>query len=110
MSDPFPDDVDEQSWDEACVRADAIRNFLKRRTGSTKTGDVVELAAESGLSQATAYRLIKVFRAGGTVLSLVDRKSGRPEGHRVLDEKREKVIQATIKAFYLKRNRRQSRR
>ena len=46
MSDPFPDDVDEQSWDEACRRADAIRNFLKRRTGSTKTGDVVELAAE----------------------------------------------------------------
>jgi putative transposase len=105
MSDPFPDDVDEQSWDEACRRADAIRNFLKRRTGSTKTGDVVELAAEIGLSQATAYRLIKVFRAGGTILSLVDRKSGRPEGHRVLDEKREKVIQATIKAFYLKRNR-----
>lgn len=105
MSDPFPDDVDEQSWDEACRRADAIRNFLKRRTGSTKTGDVVELAAEIGLSQATTYRLIKVFRAGGTVLSLVDRKSGRPEGHRVLDEKREKIIKATIKAFYLKRNR-----
>ena len=26
------------------------------------------------ISQATAYRLIKLFRAGGTVMSLVERK------------------------------------
>ncbi|WP_354492390.1 helix-turn-helix domain-containing protein [Mesorhizobium robiniae] len=75
-------------WDEACRRADAIRDFLKRRTGSTTTGDVAGLAAELGLSQATAYRLIKLFRTGGTVLSLVDRKRGRAEGHRTLDGNR----------------------
>lgn len=55
------------------------------------------------VSQATAYRLVKLFRAGGTVLSLVDRKRGRPEGHRTLDEQRENIIRATIKSFYLKR-------
>ena len=58
-----------------------------------------------GLSQATAYRLVKLFRAGGTVFSLVDRKRGRPEGHRTLDEKREEIVRTTINAFYLKRTR-----
>jgi putative transposase len=105
MSDPFPDEIDEALWDEACRRADAIRGFLKRNPDGATAGDVAELAAELGLSQATAYRLIKLFRAGGTVVSLVDRKRGRPEGHRALDEKREEIIRATIKAYYLKRTR-----
>ena len=80
MSDLFPDEIDEPLWEEACRRADAIRGFLRRHTHRTAAGAVAELAAELGLSQATAYRLIKLFRSGGTVLSLVDRKRGRPEG------------------------------
>jgi putative transposase len=39
------------------------------------------------------------------VLSLVDRKRGRPQGHRVLDGKREEIVRATISSFYMKRNR-----
>ncbi|MFC5386463.1 Mu transposase C-terminal domain-containing protein [Aquamicrobium segne] len=105
MSDPFPDEIDEAVWDEACRRADAIRGFLRRHSDSTTAGDVAELAVEMDVSQATAYRLIKLFRAGGTVLSLVDRKRGRPEGHRTLDEKREKIVRTTIKACYLRRTR-----
>lgn len=35
----------------------------------------------------------------------MDRKRGRLEGHRALDEKREEVIRTTIKASYLKQNR-----
>ncbi|MDO9306404.1 MAG: helix-turn-helix domain-containing protein, partial [Mesorhizobium sp.] len=62
-------------------------------------------AARLGLSQATAYRLIKLFRAAGTILSLVDRKRGRPQGHCVLDGKREAIIRAMINAYYLKRTR-----
>lgn len=54
---------------------------LKGHPDGTTSRDVAELAADLGLSQATAYRLIKIFRGGGTVLSLVDRKRGRPEGH-----------------------------
>lgn len=27
MADPFPDEIDEALWDEACRRADAIRSF-----------------------------------------------------------------------------------
>ncbi|TIU10624.1 MAG: transposase, partial [Mesorhizobium sp.] len=102
MNDPFPDEIDEALWDEACRRADALRDFLRRHPGRTTAGDVAGLAAKLGLSQATAYRLIKLFRGGGTVLSLVDRKRGRPEGHRVVDDKREEIIRATINAYYLK--------
>ena len=80
MTDLFPAEIDEVIWDEASRRADAIRGFLKRNPEGATAGDVAELAAELDLSRATAYRLIKLFRAGGTVLSLVDRKRGRPEG------------------------------
>ena len=105
MNDPFPDEIDELHWDEACRRADAIRDFLKRRTSTAIIGDVAGIAATLGLSQATTYRLIKLFRAGGTVMSLMDRRRGRPEGHRTLDDKREEIIRTTIAGFYLKRNR-----
>jgi putative transposase len=105
MSDPFADDIDDAHWDEACRRADAIRSFLARNSNGATAAEVADLAADLSLSQATAYRLIKLFRAGGTVLSLIDRKRGRPEGHRTLDEKREEIIRSTINAFYLKRTR-----
>lgn len=90
MSDPFPDEVDEALWDEACRRAEVVREFLKHRHGKMTAADVALLATELDISRATAYRLIKLFRAGGTVMSLVDRKRGRPEGHRVLDDKRKR--------------------
>lgn len=105
MSHLFPDEIDDALWDEACRRADAIRSFLRRHPSRIGAGAVAELAKELALSQATAYRLIKLFRSGGTVLSLVDRKRGRPEGHRTLDGEREEIIRATIKAHYLNQNR-----
>ncbi|MBW9054627.1 DDE-type integrase/transposase/recombinase [Rhizobium mesosinicum] len=105
MSAPFPDEVDEALWDEACRRAEAVREFLKHRTGKMTAADVALLANELDISRATAYRLIKLFRAGGTVISLVDRRRGRPDGHRVLDDKREEIIRNTISRYYLTRNR-----
>lgn len=37
-------------------------------------------------------------------MSLVDRKRGRPDGHRTLDGKREEIVRATINEYYLNRN------
>ena len=102
MNDRFPDEIDEALWDEACRQADAIREFLRRNPDGATAADVSGLALEMEVSQATAYRLIKLFRAGGTVLSLVDRKRGRPQGYRALDGRREEIIRSTIKLFYLK--------
>jgi putative transposase len=105
MRDDFPGEIDDALWNEASRRADAIREFLRTRIGGPTAAQVAELAVEIGVSQATAYRLIRLFRAGGSVLSLVDRKRGRPQGHRTLDERREEIIFSTIKTFYLKPSR-----
>ncbi len=60
------------------------------------------MAWELGLSRATTYRMIRLFRAAGTVTSLMDRTRGRRHGFRVLDTAREEIIRQTITSFYLK--------
>ncbi len=105
MNELFPDEIGDAQWDEAHRRATAIRQFLRNRTDSPRVSEVLDLAGELGVSKATAYRLVKAFRGGGTVLSLVDRKRGRPEGHSTLDQKREEIIRTTIDAFFLTPNR-----
>ncbi len=90
MIDRFRDEIDETLREEACRRAETIREFLKRRFGNATSGDV-----ELRVSGA------KLFRASGTVMSLVERKPGRPDGRRVLDEGREEIIRATINRYYL---------
>lgn len=102
---PDTESINDADWNEACRRADVIREFLKTRGDAATVKDMKWLASRLQLSQATAYRLVKLFRTGGTVLSLVERKRGRPVGHRTLDEKRDKIILASIKVFYLKRTR-----
>ena len=46
MIDSFPDAIDEQLWDEACRRADMIRDFLKHRTSGSTIDNVAGLAAQ----------------------------------------------------------------
>ncbi len=38
-------------------------------------------------------------------MSLVERKPGRPDGRRMLDDTREEIIRATINRYYLTKNR-----
>ena len=66
MRDRIPDEIDEALWDEACRRADALREFLRRNPDGATAANVSGLAAGMNVSQATAYRLIKLFRVGGT--------------------------------------------
>lgn len=101
MTNPLPDEIDDGIWDEAYRRAAAIRQFVKRSSGLSTAADVADLATELELSQASAYRLLKRFRAEGTVMSLVETKRGRRTGHRALDGRREEIIQQAIRAYYL---------
>ena len=96
------DDGEWRRWDEACRREESIRELLSRNPNGLKGRDVTDLAWELGLSRATAYRMIRLFRAGGTVTSLMDRTRGRREGFRVLDKQREEIVRQTIASFYLK--------
>ncbi len=102
MPDPFPDEVAPQDWEEARRRADAIREFLRRNPHRSTIDEILELATVLEVSQATAYRLVRLFREGGTVSSLVDRKRGRRKDDRTLDKEREEIIRTTIARFYLK--------
>ena len=102
MDDLQGDDDAEERWEEACRREDAIRDLLSRNPDGLKGKDVTDLAWELGLSRATAYRMIRLFRAGGTVTSLMDRTRGRREGFRTLDKEREEIIREAIAGFYLK--------
>ena len=61
--------MDQRRWDEAYRRADAIGDFLRQRSAGSTAEDIAGLAAKLGLSQATTYRLIKIFQEGGTVTS-----------------------------------------
>lgn len=102
MIEPLPEEIDEVLWREACRRADAIRRVLGSDAPQTSAVDIADLADELGLSRASVFRLIKLYRKGGTVMSLVDRKRGRPSGHRALDGRREEIIQQAIRKYYLK--------
>ena len=62
---------EERDWEEACRREDAIRALLNGRTSTLAAKEVEEVAVELGLSRATLYRMIRLYRAGGTVSSLL---------------------------------------
>jgi putative transposase len=57
MADPSSDEVDEHQWDEACQRADVIREFLQHKAPGSESSNVDNLSAELGLSRATTYRV-----------------------------------------------------
>ena len=69
MNDPFPDEVDRRQWDEehAAARMPFAISCVGRRKARQPPMSP-DLATELRLSQATAYRLIKMFRGGGTSL------------------------------------------
>jgi len=93
---------EERDWEEACRREDAIRALLNRRTSSLAAKEVEETAVELGLSRATLYRMIRLYRDGGTVSSLLPRSVGRPKKSRSLAPECEALIAGTIRRFYLK--------
>jgi putative transposase len=102
MNETEPNPEDTVKWEEACRREDAIRKFVQHRTDGSNKPSIRNLSQDLGLSRATAYRMIELFRTGCTVTSLMAKSPGRPRGHRALDSKREDLIQETIETFYLK--------
>ena len=101
MTDKAP--REEREWEEACRREDAIRTLLNRRTLALSAKEVEEAAVELGISRATLYRMIRLYRDGGTVSSLLPRSVGRPKKSRSLSPEREALIAQTIRRAYLKR-------
>ena len=93
----------EGEWEEACRREDAIRTLVGRRTSALSAKEVEAAAIELGVSRATLYSMIQLYREGRTVSSLLPRSVGRPKKSRSLSPEREALIAQTIRQFYLKR-------
>ena len=94
--------ADDPVWEEACRREEAIRSLLRRHPKRLTYAAIDEVASELDVSRITVYRLLRSFRAGGTVTSLMPRSRGRPRGLRMLDSKREALIRQALNEFYLK--------
>jgi len=86
-------------------RHEAIRGLLERHKGLLRTAEVNDVARDLGVSQATLYRLIKTYKALGTVEALMSRATGRPAGLRLLDPKVEAIIAKCIREIYFTPNR-----
>jgi putative transposase len=94
---------DGPGWREACRRDEAIRELVSRSDGKRlKMGDVEEVALELGVSRATLYRLITIYRQTPTVEALEPGQRGRRKGALVLVKPRHNLIQQTIREVYLK--------
>lgn len=62
MADPLPEEIDDILWQEACRRAEVIRDTLKDNTYQTTAADIKFLRDKLGLSRSSVFRLIKQFR------------------------------------------------
>ena len=101
--DDAPAGFDGPVWLEACRREEAIRELLSRSDGERlKMNDVEEVALELGVSRATLYRLITIYRQTPTVEALEPRQRGRRKGTLFLDQARHELIRKTIREVYLK--------
>jgi len=76
---------------------------MRRHPEGLTHAAITDVAVELGLSRASLYRLVRLFRSGGTVTALMPRKVGRPQGLRMLDVKREAVIRQALDEFFLQR-------
>ena len=72
MGPAMNDDVSrEREWEQACRREDVIRALLSQRTSALSAKEVEAAADELGISRATLYRMVRLYRIGGTVSSAV---------------------------------------
>ena len=93
----------EREWEKGCRREDVIRALLSQRTSALSAKEVEGAADELEISRATLYRMVRLYRVGGTVSSLLPRSVGRPKKSRSLSPEREALIVQTIRQCYLKR-------
>ena len=108
MNDPLPDEIDEALWDEACRRAEASRGDPRISDASIWQGSSREYGAAGCRTRSQSGNRIPSYQAiskwgNGNVAG--ERKPGRPDGSRVLDDKGDEIIPTTINRYYLNKNR-----
>ena len=88
--------LDASTWAEGHRRYQAIAQLLMRHRGRLTGCDVSDVARELGVSRATLYRLIALYRTFASVEALLPRRPGRRTGTRVLSDAVETIVAAAI--------------
>jgi putative transposase len=73
-------------WAEGCRRYEAIRRLIHHKPRPPKSA-VADTAWELGVSRATLYRLVDIYKSAGTVEALQPKAMGRRAGSWVLPGK-----------------------
>jgi putative transposase len=89
-------------WAEGCRRYEAIRRLIEDHKPRPPKSAVADTAWELGVSRATLYRLVDIYKSAGTVEALQPKAMGRRAGSWVLPREAEEVIERAIREVYLK--------
>ena len=89
-------------WAEGCRRYEAIRRLLEDHKPRPSKSAMSDTAWELGVSRATLYRLVDIYKSAGTVEALQPIAMGRRAGTWVLPKKVEDIIERAIREVYLK--------
>jgi hypothetical protein len=89
-------------WAEGCRRYEAIRRLLEDHKPRPSKSAMSDTAWELGVSRATLYRLVDIYKSAGTVEALQPIAMGRRAGTWVLPKKAEEIIERAIREVYLK--------
>ncbi len=87
---------------EGCRRYEAIRRLIEDHKPRPPKSAVADTAWELGVSRATLYRLVDIYKSAGTVEALQPKAMGRRAGNWVLPREAEEVIERAIREVYLK--------
>src|SRR5258708_38167724 len=87
-------------WAEGCRRYEAIRRLLEDHRPRPSKSAMSDTAWELGVSRATLYRLVDIYKSARPVEALPPIAMGRRAGAWVLPKKAEEIIQRAIREVY----------
>lgn len=95
--------VDAQAWDMANKKADAAREYL---TNGPKDAQTRQRYAEAlGVCTRTFERYVHNYSEKRSALGMIPQAPGRPVGTHVLDIRVERLIDETLREYYLTKER-----
>ena len=95
--------VDPSQWRTACEREPVIRALAAEPRLGHKA--IAEAGSTLGLSRSRIYELLARYRENPVTSSLVDQHDGFPKGRSRLHSEIDRLIDAEIEKFYLRRPR-----
>src|SRR5258708_37572256 len=92
-------------WAEGCRRYEAIRRLLEDHKPRPSKSAMSDTAWELGVSRATLYRLVDIYKSDRTPEALQPIAIGRRAGTWVLPRKAEEGIRRAMRPVYVQPNR-----